>query len=332
MAGPLRHPGNTAAADLPKYVVLDDDEDDEHDKADLPRAAPSSSWRQKRIAALSKADTDEDDEDDVLPIPPKRRLLRKSEISATERSNDRGTMQTPPRSSATASRKRKLTDKEKGRALLKRRRLGEKPDVNEVESSSSEEGAAEFDSDDDFPVLAEFDDESEAEKTPPRPNPSSGGGKGKGKAKVQATATAAAEETPDSGFDTSDFVVSDDDELGAPSDFRQEMPLEFTVHAHKKLVDHFKEVLDWLVQRRINPAFDREDQVYQIAWRKINDEVRALANSKFVSSIWKENFQLALRSRPHFECWELSRVDPLRLQPCQACGRKKHPAKWRIGL
>jgi len=327
----------TAAKAQANVVILDDDDDEEDD---LPRAAPSGSARHKRVAALVVDDDEEDDDDDDLPITPykRRRLARKLQSSPVREPGQQVDTQTPPPSSLQTPRKsmrasRKRTEKQKQMELLRRRKRGEKVDEDELEPVSEEDQAAEFDTDDEFQKLDEFDDESEAEEQPP-PSSSAARGKNKRKAKTKAKAKASAEEKADGEDDLGDFVVSDEDgDLGAPAELlRQEMPLHFTVNAHKKLIEHFKDGLDWLVQRRINPAFDREDAVYQNAWRKLNDEVRGLANSKFISSGWKVEFQRAIRARPYIECQKIVNDDPLRLEPCQACGRRNHPSTWRILL
>ncbi|KAL8677567.1 MAG: hypothetical protein Q9224_007184, partial [Gallowayella concinna] len=60
-----------------------------------------------------------------------------------------------------------------------------------------------------------------------------------------------------------DFVDDDADDstLGQPADIAS-IPLEFTRHAHKKPAEHFKDVVEWLVHNKINPAFKRDDPIY----------------------------------------------------------------------
>ena len=45
-----------------------------------------------------------------------------------------------------------------------------------------------------------------------------------------------------------DFVIDDDEEapIGAPDDLTPSMPFEFTRHAHKKPLEHFNDVLEWV--------------------------------------------------------------------------------------
>ncbi|KAI4265686.1 MAG: hypothetical protein L6R35_007064 [Caloplaca aegaea] len=78
-----------------------------------------------------------------------------------------------------------------------------------------------------------------------------------------------------------DFVDDDNDSgtLGAPADLSS-IPLEFTRHAHKKPIEHFKDVVEWMVHNKLNPAFARNDPVYTIACRKLDDVVQGFAGSK----------------------------------------------------
>ncbi|KAI4275337.1 MAG: hypothetical protein L6R38_005892 [Xanthoria sp. 2 TBL-2021] len=123
-----------------------------------------------------------------------------------------------------------------------------------------------------------------------------------------------------------DFVDDDDDTIGAPADLA-DIPLEFTRHAHKKPIEHFKDVVEWMVHNRLNPAFARNDPVYTIAVRKLDDVVQGYAGSKFMSSAWKPEFTEALKKYP--DCIKVD-VPTMFDQKCEACGRSGHPAKHRL--
>jgi len=123
-----------------------------------------------------------------------------------------------------------------------------------------------------------------------------------------------------------DFVVEDDHTLGAPSEM-EAVPLEFTRHAHKKAIEHFKDVVEWMVQKKINPAFNRNDPVYRTAFFKLDDEVKAYSSSRFMSAAWGADFSRALRARPVF--YEME-VPTLFDHKCDACNRSGHPAKYKI--
>ncbi|KAL8730340.1 MAG: hypothetical protein Q9166_004105 [cf. Caloplaca sp. 2 TL-2023] len=125
-----------------------------------------------------------------------------------------------------------------------------------------------------------------------------------------------------------DFVDDDaSDTLGIPPTAFTDIPLEFTRHAHKKPIEHFKDIVEWMVHNKLNPAFPRDDPVYAIAVRKLDDVVQGYAGSKFMSSAWKAEFLTALRKYP--DC-ATNDVPPMFDQKCEACGRSGHPAKHQL--
>ena len=122
-----------------------------------------------------------------------------------------------------------------------------------------------------------------------------------------------------------DFIDFDEEQtMGVPT----EMPLEFTRHASKKPREHFKYVVEWMVNNKINPAFPRDDPIYVLAFDKVDDEVKAQAGSKFISSAWNMDFRRALEARPFLNerpyegGWEGS--------ACDACNRTNHPASFAL--
>ena len=104
------------------------------------------------------------------------------------------------------------------------------------------------------------------------------------------------------------------------------MPFQFTRHAHKKPEAHFKDAIEWLVHNQLNPAFARNDPVYVTAFRKLDAEVEVYCNSRFISSVWKEDFVRALRARPDF----LSIETPTEGESCEACGRSGHSSAFTV--
>ena len=128
---------------------------------------------------------------------------------------------------------------------------------------------------------------------------------------------------PNEDEEVEDFVVSDDDApLGAPADLLNDIPIEFTHHAHKKPIEYFQHVVEWMVHNKLNPAFSRHDAIYKIAVRKLDDEIKGLMGSKFMSSVWRPEFQTTLTSRP--ELYSLD-IPTMFEQKCGACNRSKHP-------
>jgi hypothetical protein len=134
--------------------------------------------------------------------------------------------------------------------------------------------------------------------------------------------------------DDAGFVVDEDDNgenlLGAPNADGVQMPLQFTDLARAPAKDLFRYAIDWMVQKKINPAFERTDEVYVLAFRKLEDEVKGLAGSKFVSSVWRPDFTRAIKARPNYNVQPNSGFSTAVGEDCQACNRKNHPATFSI--
>ena len=124
-----------------------------------------------------------------------------------------------------------------------------------------------------------------------------------------------------------DFLDDDDDDKMGVDLGVAGVPLEFTYHANKKPIEHFKTEIEWMVHNKLNPAFDRYDGMYELAHRKLDTEVEGFVGSKFLSSVWGEEFNKALKARP-----DICRVDvPTMLEhKCDACRRTNHPPKHKI--
>jgi hypothetical protein len=127
--------------------------------------------------------------------------------------------------------------------------------------------------------------------------------------------------------DDDDFVVDvdEDETLGVPGG----IPLAFTRFASEKPKNLFKYALEWFVQKKINPAFGMHDEIYELTFKKLDDEIRGLAGSKFTSSAWTPDFTVALQSRPEILVDTSSNDSALR-DKCDACNRSGHPATFMI--
>ena len=127
-----------------------------------------------------------------------------------------------------------------------------------------------------------------------------------------------------------DFVDDDDEALGVEMDaeaLRRTIPIEFTRHANKKTIEHFKDEVEWMVHNKLNPAFKRHDEIYEVAHRKLDDEFKAYAGSKYISAVWNAEFDAALKSRPEI----YSTPIPTMLEhKCDACRRTNHPPKHKV--
>ncbi|KFY27790.1 hypothetical protein V493_03304 [Pseudogymnoascus sp. VKM F-4281 (FW-2241)] len=275
-----------------------------------------SSPTKRRKQVLHEETSDE--ESDSKPAVPARRLAatpRKGQqtlntkSSETKKDKEESTRQTRQ----TNTPKKHRTEKQKNLELLKRRRAGEKIDELTESSSDYEEEKGAYDSDASHAALSVFDDEDSEEA---------------GIEQIRKSLRPA-----NRNMDDDSFIVSDDDgPLGAPIHSLNEIPLEFTHHAHKHLKEHFKDAIEWMVQKKINPGFNHRDPIYIQAFRKLEPEARGLAHSKFSSSAWTEGFTRALWSRPHFHEEDISAGGEGEGRKCDACGRSNHPAKFRIQL
>ncbi|KXG49003.1 protein of unknown function DUF4211 [Penicillium griseofulvum] len=123
-----------------------------------------------------------------------------------------------------------------------------------------------------------------------------------------------------------DFVLEDEHEFGVPT---EEIPFEFTRHAYKQPKEYFRDVIGWMVQNKLNPAFPRSDDMYKMAFMKLEDEVKGRAGSQLISSVWNPSFVYALQARPHIEIAAFLTEEN---HPCDACRRSGHPASSDIKL
>ncbi|KAK3504590.1 hypothetical protein B0T13DRAFT_9428 [Neurospora crassa] len=260
--------------------------------------------------------------------------------------------------------KKPMTEKERARELLRRKRAGEPiDDLENVEGDEDSEvelpKRGYYDTDSDNPALSEFEDE-ETDKEEIVKEEEREKKKGKGKTETKdnektrkrdkkgkkrreispdSEDTEDSDEKPNAGDsyeyedeEMQDFISEDDSDapIGAPDEIG--IPLEFTRHAHKPLKEHFRDVVEWLVHYKIHPKFpEKTAGLYRLGWRKLDDEVRGLAQSKFASSAWKTDFYMALRARPYYTSGE-TQEQSIFLSNCAACGRSGHPAKFEIAF
>lgn len=122
-----------------------------------------------------------------------------------------------------------------------------------------------------------------------------------------------------------DFIDEDDPdgEFGVP-----EIPLELSRFASAKLSTLFRHVVQWMLQREVIPGFEGTE-LQNFAFKRVGDKLTGLANN-YISSVWSEQFTLALKARPEFCEEELSPGEKLFHPSCEACNRTNHPASWAI--
>ncbi|KAI0118655.1 hypothetical protein GGR51DRAFT_128350 [Nemania sp. FL0031] len=330
---------------LQRTIIIDDSDDDSDDEE--PQPPRLSSPRKRRHSSILSVDSDDvpllplnserklsrstmvelDDSDEEIVSPlKKRKMVRHSSPNISNNNRTPGRLKRPSAAMSSPIKKTHKghrSEKQKKMELLRRRRAGEKIDQLTASESSSDEqerrGIYDSDSEGDFEVLKKFDDEEQEEEVREE-QPATRKDKQKPKRDKLA-------EQDDSEGNLDDFVTDDDDApLGAPV----EIPLEFTSHAHKPLKEQFPFAIEWLVHNRIDPAFERKDPVYVNAWRKLDDEVSGLANSKFTSAAWKPDFNRALKSRPNLESFQLAQIGTGLYETCEACGRSGHPSTFKI--
>lgn len=129
----------------------------------------------------------------------------------------------------------------------------------------------------------------------------------------------------DENDSSDDFISENEGFLGVHG--LEDIPFELTRHAHKKPFEHFKDAVEWIVHNKLNPAFPRNDVIYRIAFRKIDDEVQGYSGSKFVSAVWNKDFLQTLKALPELAVRTvLTMLD----HKCDACNRSKHPAKHEL--
>ncbi|KAF8420404.1 hypothetical protein EV426DRAFT_507600, partial [Tirmania nivea] len=142
----------------------------------------------------------------------------------------------------------------------------------------------------------------------------------------------------DGGLDSDieSFIVTDaeSDPLGAPDDDDNfdgpiaRIPIQFTSQSHASLKNHFKTVLQYILNLLLNPSFPRDDEYFTYALHAVDRKVDSFRDSVLKSEAWKSDFMRALKSRPGFEFdpegghgWE---------NHCTACNRRDRNASYTV--
>jgi hypothetical protein len=274
-----------------------------------PKRNTRSSRKQKPTTEVEE-DDDESEEEDVAPRTPGRRLQRrgrqmtqqeKEDLDedmdfigpSSDADDDRG-----PRDSQTLKKNARLQALERLKQVRSSQKSG-LPDIQEDEE------------DDDAVDQQELDELYDNSEESPEPPPTS------------SRAMFAADE------DDEDFIEEgEDDTLGVPDG----IPLAFTRYASMKAKDLWKFAIEWFVQKKINPAFAMDDEIYSLTFQKLDDEVAGLVGSKFASSAWTGDFTIALRSRPEIAYNSIDRhsAEHAYRDKCDACNRSGHPATREV--
>jgi Domain of unknown function (DUF4211) len=225
-----------------------DGEEEEDDV--VVRSSPKRRLRKRVDKDNEEHDTDDDDEDPISSPLKRRRTIVEDDsesdpfTSPSKRTRPGTIAQRTVENKATGQTKRVTrqqqkkkphrTAREKKLELLRRQRAGEK--IVELTSSGSDDGGPRqgiYDSNSDLEVLSEFEDEEKDED--------------EGIEQVRRSLL------PSNQNDNDDeFIVDDDDgPLGVPEFGLNDIPLEFTHHAHKPLKEHFKDAVEWMIQNKV---------------------------------------------------------------------------------
>ena len=126
-----------------------------------------------------------------------------------------------------------------------------------------------------------------------------------------------------------DFLDDDDNgELGVDT-AEAGVPLHLTRYANLKPFEYFIYEVEWMVHNKLNPAFNRHDEIYEIAHEKLNDEINGHAGSTYKSAAWNVKFVTALQS---WSDMYMTNVPTMFEHKCDACNRSGHPPKHKITL
>lgn len=305
----------------PRITIQEDEESDEESissplkKRRRPVAADShdSDIRSSPPKRRKQVSNDEENNDSDLPSV---KNITSSRI-ARSRSTSSSASTIPDRVTRQAKGRKHRTEREKTMELLRRKRAGENiEELTDSTEASPEPKRGAYDTNSSLEMLSNFEDESETEVVEKL--------KQKRKSNMNSYHLS----------DDSDFVVEDDDEdpLGVPLGL-SDIPLQFRHAAHKPLKEHFKDAIEWMVHRKINPAFSRNDEIYLQAFMKLDAEYLGYATSKFVSTQWTAEFTRAIYARPILierPCSEGEGYGVDGLPKCDVCNHRKHFPRFAI--
>ena len=317
---------------LDDFVVDLDSDSDSGSGSDVRIVSEQS--RRRRAGAFGNDDghgEDEDDDEEDVPITPRKRLGRskpkpKTPRQATEQdrqdleedleflqSSDDDQPEPTSRTTTRDEGARQKMIRAKALDMLKKRRAGQKITVSD---SADEQDDTEMGNQNDRTIdfgneynSEDLDDQTAYHRHNGMPS---------------SSATAMFEEDEDD----EGFVIEDgEDTLGAPA---AALPLQFSGLTSRKPKELFKFAVEWFVQKKFNPAFQMDDDVYRLTFDKLNDEVKGLVGSKFMSAAWTADFTRAVQARPNIEAHQLPKGSGFLHDKCDACNRSGHPATWQV--
>lgn len=130
--------------------------------------------------------------------------------------------------------------------------------------------------------------------------------------------------------DDDNFVIDDDDEAEPETSRRPrpDIPLEFTQWMKAKPRELFPHIVEWLVKNKIAPAFPRDDDLFRLAFQRVNDQVSAQAGSRLISSAWNAEFKYTILARPQIAIGAMPGSDEDNIRCCDACNKTNRPARY----
>ncbi|KAI4744825.1 hypothetical protein E4T50_04818 [Aureobasidium sp. EXF-12298] len=299
-------------------ALISDDEDDDSDV--VVTGSRKRSQSTKKQASPPQSESDPDDEP---PSSRSRKRLRRvkdsapmSTITEEERQDledDLVDLASSGSDTEVRVSQRNKSSQKNARQLalerLKARRKAPMSSIVEVEDGEDEDEDQVDDEEEDY---NQSSDEEEEDDDLPEPSTNR-----------TTRKQMFAEDEDDEGF-----VIDDDGPLGVPTN----VPIAFTRYASMKAKDLFRFAIDWMVQKKINPAFQMDDEIYDLTFKKLDDEVKGLAGSKFQSAAWTSKFTLALQARPDLLSARLDRQSSAHFgrDKCDACNRSGHPATYEV--
>ncbi|OKL55889.1 hypothetical protein UA08_08941 [Talaromyces atroroseus] len=286
-----------------------DDNEGSSDDDDIVAFTPS--WRaSKRSRTLNL--NDDDDDDQGSPKTPSKLRSEQDELDLEEDLEDLRDTDLREKRTRGAVVNSARSVRQKHLEMLRRRRAGEKAVTDAAEGEGEEDEEEEYDEEKESHNNAvnailnwarNYGDHSNDNR--------------------DSDADSVIEANEDLDTDDSSFI-EEDGELGAPV----AVPFEFSRHRTKHTKDCFRDVIEWMVHSKLNPAFPRGDEMYQFAFRKVGDELVGRIKSQLASTVWNADFLNALRARPYLDVTaHLPSSDS-----CNACNRSGHWASSDLKL
>lgn len=135
-----------------------------------------------------------------------------------------------------------------------------------------------------------------------------------------------------------DFVIEDEaDDQNDEFCSKIEIPIGLTAFASAKPSELFRYAMSWMIRVvLLSPLLTADempeiDEVAKLAFRRLGEEFRAMAQSGYVSDMWRESFRNVLYARPTLEVVYVPKSSAVLVGTgnnlCEACGKTNHPAR-----